>query len=1137
VIEQQPPVSSLFRIRGAFLRSVVVAEDYDDPHSSDHYVVTNLIRETVQRVSSGLQPFSSQRAWRLTGDYGTGKSSFALALARVAAGHDKRLPSDLRNLMDGKVKLEPILVTGDLESLQRSILKGIRETEKRAFGSSDCPSTIYSNEELLELLDRLGDRMRNQRTGDGLLLVLDELGQNLRYAAQHPDEDDIYLLQRLGEKAVRSNGKPLMVLALLHQGFASYSAAADAIARKEWEKVAGRYEEIVFAQPIEQAAVLLTETLGIQEAKLPKNLQDLMRSIMRRAIKSGFYGSLAAENSLVSLAPRLFPLNPIVLPALVALLRKFGQNERSIVSFLTSFEPFSLRAFANGVSVSERLYRISDLFDYFKANLSQLSAGPHRARWDIAESVVDKGISYGETAEKILKAVALLNMIDDPGVPSTREVLLASESESEPETAGVVKRLVSELRLLHERGTAKGLSLWPHTSASLEDLLGQADEAVEVSNSSTFAFLGYLPEKHLVARRHYVQTGNLRHFSVHYVHAKDADKELQKVGRQLSADGTVLVVVPSSKEEQRALFQMPMLRALPEHVVCGVSAPIAGVSHLLSELKRWEWVRKNAQELTFDQFARQYVREEIERLKVSLGRELEFLTEFIVDRDRPIHWFHGGQEVEIDEHRGITDYLSVVCEQLYPDCPIVLNELINRRVTQSAASRARTLLIEAVANHSTEENLGLDGDRNPPELAIYLSVLKEGKLHVKDGCLWRFASHSELKEDPCRLAPSLKRIHDLLLEADLNSVSVDRIYEELRQAPFGVRDGLLPLLVAVYLAAHWQETSVYEDGTFLLKVGGDEFQKLNKEPEVFTLQHCSVNGIRLEVYNQMAKVLGAETNQRPDVLTVVRPLVTFAVSLPEYVRYAHETLSPQSRKVRDILLSSRQPVTLLFRELPEALGLPAVKTKAFGADQINSLVNGLIGSIAELRDAYPSLLSRILKGLQDAFGLKGDFDEFRKVITSRSVAIGIRIVDMDLKTFVLRLGDPDLPNTQWIESVATLVAKKAPERWRDIDEVFFFERLGTLVPRFKRVESIGFTGGSVDVDKFMRCLRLTVTRPDGSEVDEVLHWNPEDEHSLHSIEKALNKLIQDHGKIALAAAARLFWQQQVVNEKNAQPEE
>jgi hypothetical protein len=372
----------------------------------------------------------------------------------------------------------------------------------------------------------------------------------------------------------------------------------------------------------------------------------------------------------------------------------------------------------------------------------------------------------------------------------------------------------------------------------------------------------------------------------------------------------------------------------------------------------------------------------------------------------------------------------------------------------------------------------------------------------------------------------------LLLEADLDRVSVDRIYDELRRPPFGVREGLLPLIVAIYLAAHWQETSVYEDGTFLLKVGGDEFQGLNKEPEAFSLQHCSVSGVRLEIYHQLANVINAQTNQRPDVLTVVRPLVSFAISLPEYVRYAREALSPQARRVRDLLFSARQPMTLLFRDLPEALGLPAVKTETCEKQQLTDLVTGLTAAVAELRDAYPALLTRIRGGLQGAFGWNGNFDEFRKLIARRSVVIGNHIVDLDLKAFVLRLRDTVLTDTQWIESVATLVSKKVPERWCDIDETFFFERLAALIARFKRLESLRFDGDTVDAWRLSHCLRLTVTRPDGSEADEVFHWGPEDDHRFQFVEQALNELILDHGKIALVAAARLFLQQQAINEED-----
>lgn len=90
-----------------------------------------------------------------------------------------------------------------------------------------------------------------------------------------------------------------------------------------------------------------------------------------------------------------------------------------------------------------------------------------------------------------------------------------------------------------------------------------------------------------------------------------------------------------------------------------------------------------------------------------------------------------------------------------------------------------------------------------------------------------------------------------------------------------------------------------------------------------------------------------------------------------------------------------------------------------------------------------------------------------------------------------------------------------------------------FAPRFRRLESIGFNTSPVSDEKLNRCVRLTVTRPDGSEADEVLYWSPEDDHRLQSAEEALNELILDHGKIVLAAAARLFWQRQVTTEDDS----
>ena len=48
-----------------------------------------------------------------------------------------------------------------------------------------------------------------------------------------------------------------MVVAIVHQAIAGYASPLTSAQRREWEKVAGRYEEVVFSPPLEQAAILI----------------------------------------------------------------------------------------------------------------------------------------------------------------------------------------------------------------------------------------------------------------------------------------------------------------------------------------------------------------------------------------------------------------------------------------------------------------------------------------------------------------------------------------------------------------------------------------------------------------------------------------------------------------------------------------------------------------------------------------------------------------------------------------------------------------------------------------------------------------------------------------------------------------
>src|SRR5205814_3555925 len=114
--------------------------------------------------------------------------------------------------------------------------------------------------------------MKDEKAG-GLLSLLDELGKFLEYAAFHPQQQDIFLLQKLGEAAAASGDKPLFLVGLLHQGFDAYADNLDQATQHEWEKIAGRFQEVLFNQPLAQIMQLIAAAIRVREELLTPTIR------------------------------------------------------------------------------------------------------------------------------------------------------------------------------------------------------------------------------------------------------------------------------------------------------------------------------------------------------------------------------------------------------------------------------------------------------------------------------------------------------------------------------------------------------------------------------------------------------------------------------------------------------------------------------------------------------------------------------------------------------------------------------------------------------------------------------------------------------------------------------------------------
>jgi len=1139
-------IASYFDVTPRYLRSTNLERDFRDRRALESYVLTTHAHECLDRLSKGMRPGSTQRAWRVTGNYGSGKSSFALFLAHWFNGEAAKLSKAVnvdvqynRFSLGSKPRYLPLLITGSREPMGRAIVRALANLLDQQYSrgaksglqvrlrAAESKDRLPDND-VLTLLVETNEKLARDDKSSGLLILLDELGKFLEYAAHHPEQQDIFLLQRLAETACSSpKNAPLFLVGMLHQGFDVYAENLDPGTQREWEKVAGRFEEVVFNQPLLQVSELVAAALRVNTQRLPAVAKQEARAGWEAAASLGWLG-LSSVSYGADLAAKLYPLHATVIPAMVKTFARFGQNERSLFGFLLSDEPFGLMIHARAPVSVGATYRLPQFYDYVRSSFGyRLSTQSYRSHWTQIESMVES-FSTGDPMElALVKTVGVLNLLDHPDLVANEKTLDAALGGiggfDTSELRKTIDRLHKQRKVLFRRGTSGGYCLWPHTSVDLQSAYEQAIRAVGTVGAVARHLGDFLEERSLVARRHYIVTGNLRFFGVRYLEVDQLGGALQQ---KTAADGMVLVLLCESQSDiDRAekAARSNDLRLRSDLLLAIPAEPLAHQAGLVAEVLRWEWVSLNTPELNADRFAREEVSRQLQAARLRLENRVQDLVGLrSLSGARALRWFVSGTLQKIKDGRQLLKRLSELCDDRYPSAPIVKNELLNRHMLSSAASRARMLLIGGLLHRSELPYLGMDPSKKPPEMSMYMSVLQRGGLHVKAGDRYQLKVPSAAKDD-LRVRPSLDALRSHLESKMDQRVKATELMDVLRRPPLGVRDGLAWLLVAVFAALNAQELAFYEDGSFLREIGPDEFQRLTKVPESFEIQLCRIAGVRAEVFEFLLKVLDLQATAAPEpmVLDVVRPLCQFVANLPDYARNT-KRVSVEAIKAREVILAAKDPVKLLFRDLPSAIGIDAVGfDEAGNGEKPKRYAKTLKKHLDELRHAYDSLLLRMTEALSEELGASGDLPQVRQVLAKRAETIALLASEPKLKALCLRFSDSGLTDNAWLESLGSFLTSQPPARWRDAEEDAYRRELHTLAQRFKNLESMAFTKGTTT--RGSAAFKVSVTRSDGHEAQEVVFVDPGRSVEVTSLAAEIAKMLGKNRNVALAALSQVTW--------------
>lgn len=1129
-------LSDIVRPDRMVARSVNLERDMNDPAGLDRYLLTGKGLEIVRRLAAGLNG-EKVSAWSLTGPYGMGKSAFVHFLLSICGGSGEakaraarqklaEKDNDLTERLDRAFRKRGVAETGLFRVPATAAFEPVNRTLgnalARAMGESAEPSDEFNalRADVAEWLDNgandgsrlvafFREAVRICRTP--VAVVVDEFGKNLEYLARNPATGDLFVLQSLAE----TDGVFLWVC--LHQAFEAYAAGLTRNQRREWGKVQGRFEDIAFVEPRPQMLDFIERVLARVEKR-----PDADAPIQKWASFFHAEAQRPATDEIADLLPErlagLFPLHPLAAVLLPELCTRFAQNDRTLFAFLCAGEPNGLPAFLhaaefNAAGPAPPTFGPERLYDYFLGSNPALSLSrPGASRWLEIREIVEGARSLPERQQRLLRIIGMLNLVSGPsGFRASRNLLrfaLSAPDTGDRDAADAELAALSEKGLLIYREYADEFRLWEGTDIDIPAAI-ERQKPMIAARPLPDLLEKTAPLLPLTASRHSYRTGTLRHFARRWCAAEGVAEAVAGFDGN-AADGLLLYLFgndePMEPLPARTPDGYPVLVAFAreEYRLRERLLDAAAAKAILAEVP----------ELDRDGVAR---REAKFRAGAAEQRLKQFLDELYTPGNPDVTWMHGEERFDLKSARDLSHRLSMLCDETFDQCPVIRNELINRERLSSAAARARRELIEAMLTGENRENLGLSG--TGPEVAMYRTMLAAEGLHGPDEDVgWRF--YSPDRQSSFRAA--WEAIDAAMERAGDAPLPLPELISVLREPPFGMKSGPIPVLISLYLMVLSEEIAVYQEGAFIPYLTPEDLDLMVKRPEYFAIRRFSPLGIQGKVFRIYQEMLNASAVgdhgklRNATIVGIVGPLVQFADELPPYVKQTR-TISPVARRLLQTMLNSKDPIQLLLEDLPAAVGFSAIEgDESLSGENLREFQIRFRDAIAELVQAFEGLVERIRMILQETFQSTISLTDFRNELERRAKPLVARCADARLKPFVAALAKNGGGNREWVTRIATIAGQRPVASWRDTDLNGFSTRMHDLAKRFMALERLAAEEERrlPEGESGKEARLVSLARPDGRMESEILWIDVEDvERSKETVER----LVRENGTARLRA--------------------
>ncbi|AFC33309.1 hypothetical protein PM3016_6701 [Paenibacillus mucilaginosus 3016] len=847
----------------------------------------------------------------------------------------------------------------------------------------------------------------------GIFIVYDEFARFLQGLNKSKFNEAMQDIQDLAELSNRLNC--IHFILITHKSLRHYFSSSDEDSSKEFQRIEKRFNQYLIKS--DQATFLRIAEIIVSEnidSKPQISLDDFTR-IQGAMRKYPLFPSINQTERDELVIRGMYPLHPVSIFLLPHLTRVFGQNERTLFTFLESQETGGL---INHISKSKEYYLAHQLFDFFfpdSTGNSNDELAEHMLLYKKAIARMPEDIpNKKHTALNLVKVITLWNLcVLQNEQKLTTDFLQFAIGTNEEELLELLS-LLNTNKIVRFNRVNGFWELFAGSSIDLQEKLEQEKQSLKQNPTNEIEVLkSNLSRKYYFPEKYNDEKGMTRFAAVKIIYGKEVLEG--KIENDTTSDLSLYYVLPENTEVTNALALGSTLRELSvtsRGSLCFIHPdPVENIKSELYNYMALESLRRNKTLLSEDKGIREELEILLNEAKYTISDYLLKIS--IFDGIHP--WYVEGNETYFNSEFELTEKLTDMCNRLYKHTPIILNDSFNRSSISGAQRNAAVLLINKILEEPHNNQFGITG--NGPEYALYASIFKNNDrfdYNVNN------LDYSTVRNEPFRLLRSkLKELLDKNPKGSLKD-----LIDIFIAPPFGIRKPLIPILFVSLLRDRWNELMLYSNGMFVPGINGAKLYDIIVEagPENYHYVYERIDEGYIQLFSNIETHFRDSLEERLStqsrLIYVCGTLLKWLRSLPK-ITQTSEHVDEEFKQIRDLIKRSeidpQQTIAEIYKLFYEDLA-KLLKVKEYAEHQIIELKQELIskvneiigvGEIGELKswaeDQRRSLSfnSKMLEKMLNALTSTGTVDERIWIDKFSEEYIGVKIEDWSDTTYEL----------------------------------------------------------------------------------------------------------------------------------------